>query len=353
MHFSYKSFGVKSICTGLGIGLAFGFAALFSATASAETLILKYSNWLPAGYHVLEGVAKPWIADVERVTEGRVKIEILPKVVGTVPGQYDVLADGLVDVSLFTPSFSAGRFPLIGGFELPLLGNDPVRRSVGTWRLYQKYLADSSTFDQVHLVSIFSSNSSHTMTTGAQINSPQDYKGLKLRTSSPSLTMAVDLLGGVPVLKPISELYELASGGVVDGALIPFDTVKAFKLDEIFKYVSYIDEGGLGNSMVVIAMSKAAWDKISPEDQAAISEISGEYLARRNGEVLKDKMDSSINELKAAGMNIHEAPSELVEEMKKIVQPVIDEWIKSAKENGLENPEQFLKELSAETGGSL
>lgn len=51
--------------------------------AAAQTTVLKYSNWLPVGQAMRMEVIEPWIAEVEKVTAGRVKIDMLPKVVGT------------------------------------------------------------------------------------------------------------------------------------------------------------------------------------------------------------------------------------------------------------------------------
>src|SRR5690606_6492478 len=122
-----------------------------------------------------------------------------------------------------------------------------------------------------------------------------DFQGLKLRSPSPAVTQEIELLGGVAVSKPISELYELLSGGVVDGAIIPIDTVKGFKLDGALKHITVIP-GGLSNNMVMIAMNPAAWDKISEADQKAINEVSGRFLAQRNGEVISKKLEESYDE---------------------------------------------------------
>ena len=48
-----------------------------------DTVTLRYSNWLPVTHHLVQQLMLPWAADVEKVTEGRVKVEMLPKVVGT------------------------------------------------------------------------------------------------------------------------------------------------------------------------------------------------------------------------------------------------------------------------------
>src|SRR5690606_5182200 len=65
-----------------------------SVPTVAQTTTLKYSNWLPVGQAMRMEVIEPWIAEVEKVTAGRVKIDTLPKVVGTLPAQFDVARDG-------------------------------------------------------------------------------------------------------------------------------------------------------------------------------------------------------------------------------------------------------------------
>ncbi|MGE0232295.1 MAG: TRAP transporter substrate-binding protein [Flavobacteriaceae bacterium] len=334
----------------LGTAAAAAAVTFMSFAANAADITLRYSNWLPAGYHLTEGVMKPWMEDVARVTEGRVKVEMLPKVVGTVNGQYDVAADGLADVVLFPVAYAPGRFPVEDGLELPFVGTDPLKRSVATWDIYKKYMEPLGVFKEVHVVSIFSSNSTHPMTTSKPVKSIDDFKGLKLRSPSPAVTQEVELLGGVAVSKPISELYELLSGGIVDGAIIPLDTVKGFKLDGALKHITVIP-GGMSNNMVMIAMNKAVWDKISEKDRKAIDEVSGAFMAKRNGEVIKKKLEESYDVLKAAGITIEDASPELANALKEKLKPVVEDWYKRAKAAGLQNPEAFLKELSDASGG--
>ncbi|MEC7762104.1 MAG: TRAP transporter substrate-binding protein [Pseudomonadota bacterium] len=330
-------------------GLIAACAFVPASAAWAQDVTLRYSNWLPSGYYLVEEVMKPWIADVEEVTEGRVTVEMLPKVVGTVTGQYDVLADGLADLSLWVPGYSSGRFVLMEGFELPFLGNDPIARSEANWNTYQDYVANTDELADIHVISVFSSNSAHIVTREKRMTAPDMFRGERIRTSSSSASEMMNLLGAAPVPKPMSELYELASGGVVDGATMPVDTIPPFKLNEVFKAVNLI-EGGLTNNVLVVGMNRAKWDQISPEDQAAITEVSGITLARLNGEVLQRTLDSATEQLEAEGITFNEATPEEFAAMKETLRPIWDNWIALAKENGLEDPEAFLDSITATTG---
>lgn len=331
--------------------LAAAVAALFplaslSSGAWAQDVTLRYSNWLPPGFHLVDKLMKPWIAEVERVTEGRVKVEMTPKVVGTVAGQYDVLADGLADLSLWTPGYSPGRFPLAEGFELPFVGSDPVKLSVAVWNAYEKYLADTDTFSRIHVVSIFSSNSSHVMTTKEPLLTVESFNGKKLRTPSPVAIEVLNLLGAVSVPKPMGELYEMASSGIVDGAIMPIDPIRGFKLQDVLKNITRVD-GGLNNTAMVIGINPAKWQEISEQDREAITAISGEVLARKNGDLLQQTMDDTIAEVTKVGMSVHDMAPEEIEKLKKTLQPIRDAWVAKARQAGLENADELLRDLTA------
>jgi len=322
------------------------------STGWAQEVTLRYSNWLPPGFHLVDKLMKPWIAEVDRVTEGRVKVEMTPKVVGTVAGQYDVLADGLADLSLWTPGYSPGRFPLAEGFELPFVGSDPVKLSAGIWDSYEKYLANTDTFSRIHVLSIFSSNSSHVMTTKAPLDTLESFSGKKLRTPSPVAIEVLNRLGAVSVPKPMGELYEMASSGIVDGAIMPIDPIRGFKLQDVLKHITRVD-GGLNNTAMIVGINPAKWQEVSEKDRQAITAISGRVLAEKNGHLLQQQMDETISEVTKAGMEVHDMPDAEREKLKQALKPIWAAWIVKAKEHGMANPEELLGYLTSQTGSGL
>ena len=327
--------------------LLFGLGA---PAAQAETITLKYSNWLPSGYSITEKVVKPWIADVERVTEGRVKVEFLPKAVGTVPGQYDVIADGLADLSLIVPGYTPGRFPLVEGLELPFLGDDQSKRAVAAQKAYEKYIKPTGELSEVHIVGIFSSNTAHFVMGKKVINTVDDVKGLKLRSPNPVANAELGLFEAVAIAKPASEIYELMSGGIIDGAVFPIDVIQPFKLDAVAKEVTMVP-GGLTATHQMIAMSKQAWEKISEADRKAIESVSGVVMAERAGKVLADNLAASTSFLKEKGVNLHTVDDAFMKAAKEKLAPVRQDWIDKAKKAGLADPEEMLTFVEKESAG--
>ncbi|MCB1475711.1 MAG: TRAP transporter substrate-binding protein [Rhodobiaceae bacterium] len=329
-----------------GIATALLIAA-GSTAAQAADVTLKFSNWLPSAHFVYSEVIVPWAADVERVTEGRVKVDILPKVVGTVAGQYDVVVDGLADASFLVPSFTPGRFPLIDGLELPFISDNALARAPASWKTYVKFIEPTGAFKDVHVVTLFSGNSAHVVTGSKTVATVDDFQGLKLRGPSQTVAKVTELLGGIPVSKPFSEIYELASGGVIDGAIIPPESMRGFKLEDVLKKIAVVP-GGLANTINMIAINKASWEKISEADRKAITEISGEALARVAGEAHQRQTDQTMAYMPTKGVEITTISDAELEKIKTKVSPVYEGWIAKAKEAGLAEPQAMLDGLAAE-----
>ena len=315
--------------------------------AWAETVTLRYSNWLAASYPLHARAMVPWMQDIEKATEGRVKFEVSPKVVGTVPGQYDVVAQGLADVVLFLPGYQPGRFVLMEGLDLPFMGHDSTKRCPATWRTYEKFVAPLNEFKDVVPLSVYCSTSGQLGTTKVEVTGLDSVKGLKIRSPSEAITSAITLLGATPVSKPASELYELLSGGVIDGAIFPLDSMVGFKIDSTLKHVAYM-AGGFNSSMVLIGMNKDAWAKIPEADQKIIADLSGEALATRVGEMLAVSETEAREKLIAGGTKVVDVDPALVKLFEQAVLPVRQAWVEKAKAAGLQNPEEMLKFLQDE-----
>lgn len=328
---------------------AFAMFASFpmAPAAFAETVTLRYSNWLAPTYPLHARAMVPWMQDIEKATEGRVKFEVTPKVVGTVAGQYDVVAQGLADVVLFLPGYQPGRFVLMEGLDLPFAGSDTTKRCPATWRTYAKFIAPLNEFKDVVPLSVYCSTSGQIGTTKTEITSLESVKGLKIRSASEATTAAITLLGATPVQKPASELYELLAGGVIDGAIFPLDSMVGFKVDGVLKNVAYM-EGGFNSSMVLIGVNPAAWAKIAEGDQKIIMDLSGEALATRVGEMLAVSEKEAREKIVAGGGKVIDVDSTLVQQFKDAVMPVRQAWIEKAKAAGLQNPDEMLRYLQGE-----
>jgi TRAP-type C4-dicarboxylate transport system substrate-binding protein len=326
------------------------FAACIAQGAAAQT-VLRYSNFIPPGHVLRVKVFEPWIADVEKVTSGRVKVEMLPKVVGTVAGQHDVVRDGLADVAVVVPSYSPGKFDLTEIVEVPFQGDRAEIVSPAFFNFYEKHLAKYNEFQGTHVLTIFTNTPPSLYTAKRQVKTVDDFKGIKLRTSSVSMAQSVSLLGGVPVIKPVTDIYEMVNGGLVDGALFPPVDHKSFKLTQLLTRVTEIS-GGISCSAVALIINEAKWKSISAADREAIMKISGAHMARIAGKGYDDESRAANEELKKAGGSFEVLSAQTVAEIKKRLQPVEQSWAERARKKGMADPAAALAALRAEIAAS-
>lgn len=327
------------------IGLVGAIAA--GAPAVAQTTVLRYSNWLPAGQAMRVEVVEPWIAEVEKVTNGRVKIDTLPKVVGTVPAQFDVARDGQADLVIFIPGYTPNRFDLLEVLQLPFMGDNPEVLAPIADRFYRKNLATYDEFKGVHPLSVYVVSPGQVFNVKRPLRALADFKGLKVRSPQPSATQALTLLGAVPVSKPVTEAYELLSSGVLDGILLPPESVPAFKLSDLISYGTIVP-GAIYNTVLVLGINEDKWKSLRPEDRDAITRISGEAFAARIGAAYAKGDRAAFDALRKAGKGVETLPAPVVGEMKQVLAPIERDWIEKAKKKGVADPQKLLDQLRAE-----
>ncbi|MDR5651490.1 TRAP transporter substrate-binding protein [Ruixingdingia sedimenti] len=332
----------------LGVVGALAGVCFTAASAMAETVTIKYSNWMPANYFAWTDVIQPWFAEIEQVTEGRVKIDILPKVVGTAASQFDVVRDGLADMAWFTAGFTPGRFPVSEFADLPLVSNSASIHAPIYDRVYRKHLADFNEYEGTQVLTIFPISPSQMFIRGKTVKTLEDLRGLKFRSPGNTVIAAVELLGGVPITKAPTEAYEMLSSGAIDGQITPGSSVVGFNQVDLTDS-AYLLPGGLSNAICMILINDAVWARISEADRAAIQAISQDKLAAKFGAAWENKDKEALEVLSAnPKYTIVEATDEDVAKLREILKPLEEAWVKRAKEKGFANPEAILADYRAQ-----
>jgi TRAP-type C4-dicarboxylate transport system substrate-binding protein len=290
----------------------------------------------------------PLFEEIEKATQGRVKVEVLPKVVGTALSQYDVVRDGLADMAYIIPSYTPGRFILAEMGELPGGGNDASVIGPAFNRIYRKYFAELNEFGDVKPLAIYSTAPVQTFNAKRAITAIEDFKGLKLRSPGPVATTALTLLGGVPILKSSAEVYEMLSTGAIDGQMTTPSTVVTGNTIKFTRYATIIP-GGIANSVHMIGVNAQKWSRISSEDQKVIEELASERFARAVGESWQKQVAEAMETMKAAGYRVDLAGPDFIKAFGAIVRPIDEEWIKQAKERGVTDPAAILSEYRKAT----
>lgn len=317
---------------------------LGTTAVSAADVTIRYSRWLPPGYPPYDQVIEPWFAEIERVTEGRVVVEVLPKTVGSVVGQYDVVAEGLADMAYISLVYTPGRFVPMEFAELAGAPGKPEHMSKAYYRTYENHIKGKmDIFPGVVALTAHVATPLQPATKGVKIEKPEDMRGLKMRTTASTLTAAYEILGVVPIHKSSAEVREMLASGTIDGQTTIINTVKNFNGVDVHDHL-FVLTGGLANAGQIIGINEDKWAEISPADQEAILAISGEKLADAFSRTHAEDDLKAIEIFKQNGYTITYSTPEVDAQFRELLAPITQDWFERAKAAGLENPEEVLQE---------
>ena len=336
----------------LTVALAVLLGGLVAALPVHAQTTLTMSSWVSPQHHLTSNVVQGWANEVEKVTNGRVKFQMLPKHPSAPPGTFDAVRDGLVDLSFVTASYTPARHILPLMPELPGSGETSLANSIAYSRIHWKHFHKLGEYKGVKLLGVFTHGPGQ-MFTKKPVNGIDDVQGLKIRTGGGVAERVANALGASAFVKPAPESYELLKSGVADGVFFPMESIISFKLDTVLEQATLFP-GGMYSSAFGFFMNEDKWNKLPKQDQAAIEKISGEHIARLAGQSWDDADKRGFEALKKSGVKIVNASPEFVAEVRKRSAPIIEDWIKQASAKGIDAARilaEFREELKKAAAG--
>ena len=122
----------RDFCAAVTLAPIFGASTSFAQ----EAVTLRASTWLPPQHVLNKNVLAVWAREIETATQGKLKINTLPKPVAAPPGTFDAIADGVADVAANVHGYSPGRYLLTSIAEFPGAGDSAEAASVAYQRTH-------------------------------------------------------------------------------------------------------------------------------------------------------------------------------------------------------------------------
>lgn len=312
------------------LGLMFSTSFVF---AQAKPVELSYSIFFPAT-HKHTVLAGEWAKEVEKRTEGKVKITLFAG--GTLtpaPTCYDGVVKGISDIGMSVLAYTKGKFPLTEVIDLPL---GYTSGAVAT-RLINQYFAKfkPKEFDEVKILYLHA-HGPGILHTKKAVNKLEELKGMRIRCTG-TVTEIVKALGGVPMSMPMGETYDALNRGMVEGSMAPFEALQGWKWGEVVKFTTE-SFGSAYSTGFFVAMSKEKWNALPADVQKTIEKVNAEWIEKtgKNWDAIEKAGRDFTLQL---GNQILSLPKEENERWAKAVSPVLDQYVKRMKEKGLPGEE--------------
>lgn len=324
---------MRRICEGL---LLAGIACAV-APASAQEVTLRLHHFNPPTTTMHTKFIVPWTQMVAEKSAGKVKVEIYPAMqLGGRPQQLvDQIKDGVVDIAWTIPGYTAGRFPHTEVFELPFVHQDVASSNKSLVEFTKSHLVDEMKDYKVLALHVHAGNVLITRDKG--IRTVEDFKGMKLRGANQSGVWYLESVGANPVGSPITEVAQLLSRGVIDGAALPFEIIGPFKLHELTKFNTELAKGRRFQTTVFfLGMNNAKFNSLTAQQRAAIDAATGTELVDLVTKVWEDAEEPGIQAAKARGHDFIKMTDAESARMEKLAEPVYQRWIAAMKERNID-----------------
>ena len=315
--------------------LAVGFGAV---PVNAQEVTLSLHQFLPAQAIVPKLILDVWADKIEEASAGRIKIDRYPSMQlgGKPPELMDQAIDGVADIVWTVVGYTPGRYPSTEVFELPFMMTDagagPVSRAY--WEMFEKGMKGGE-FKDVHILGTWV-HGPGMIHTNAEVKTPADMEGLKIRGGSRLVNNFLAQLGASPIGMPVPAIPEALSKGVIDGTTIPWEVTAALKVPELVANHTEFEGSALYTLGFVLAMNKDRYESLPADLQKVMDDNSGLEFSVFAGTTMQGA-DAPARQLAVdRGNNIVTVSGADVDAWKAASKPVYDEWIADMGSKGID-----------------
>ena len=298
---------------------------VLAATGLVQAQIVKLSLGHGAAPDNPRHIASLKFAEIVKAkTNGQVEVTVSPSgQLGTDPALITAVRSGAVDITANSQGAFANVVPEYAAFGMPFLFADLP----SAWKVMDgpvgKELADKTAEKGMVVLGYWDNGIRHMSNSKRPLNTPEDMKGLKMRTPPDAVTVDIMTAVGAQAQQiAFTELYVALQQGVVDGQENPLVNIRSAKLYEVNKFISLT---GHKYEMTPFVMNKRSFDGLSETNKKAVMEAAAEAtkLQRNLAQDADNKLEA---ELKSLGAIINRSNKAAFE---KATANVDDKWMAS------------------------
>lgn len=321
---------------------AFGTLSAFAIAASSlaapafaqEELI--FNVFIPRPAPLYKNALEPWAREVEAASNGALKITIPTSSLAPPKAQFDIVQDGVADISVSPIVFRRKQLGLDLLAGLPLISETAKGASVAAWETHVAHTAEAGHWKDFVPLTFFTLGAPAILSNSGPIASTEDLQGFKILAVGKDKIDTWSNLGATPVGGSGQKPFEVVSSGVADGATNPLGTAVTQGLLEATQHVTLVPGGMSGRQTFALFISRDRFEALSPEAQEALTSTSGAALAAKIGGIM-DKIDGSgLKRFEDKGIPVQTADAEFVAAINDAGGFIAEAWKANAAKAGID-----------------
>jgi tripartite ATP-independent transporter DctP family solute receptor len=276
--------------------------------AFAQTRVLKWAHVyeVTENYHQQALIAS---AEISRLTQGRIQIEVLPaSKAGAEETYLNKMKSGELDMAYLGISHAVKDFPrlAVSGFPFAFQDTDHVRRYLAS-PFFQELLNGYENATGHRMVTAVYYGARH-ITSNRMLTGPADVVGLKLRVpGAPNYKLFGDALQAKVTPIPFAKVYDALKSGEVEAQENPLPTIFAKKFYEVQKFAfltAHIHD------LISMTVSQSTWKSLSPSDQKIVEDALKKAATWVNVQTIANELTlaAELNKLGLIIMRVDRQP---------------------------------------------
>lgn len=316
--------------------LAFCLPAL--ATAADDKDKVYELSLTSEGYRdnhvVTQKVWMPWIEEVEKRSNGRLKIVFYSP--GTICGRKDVpdaVIKGRADIghTLFSTNPGMYAYSDVGEANVPGVNSVASAMGFSDYVNQNDWVKQELDNDKTKLLSVWSTGPAQ-ICSKEPITKLSDLKGKKIGYHMAGMDKIITALGGVPVLVMPPDIYMSMQRGQTDAQIMALTVHRPFKLYEV---MTEVNDFPLLPGYHYLVMNRKTYDSLPTDLQQILDETTGEMMAKQVAEVIDAEVNDGLQwMLENDKAHVSKFDPEEETKMTELLVPFKEEWIESLEKRG-------------------
>lgn len=277
--------------------------AMLASPAAAQKMI-KVATFVPAKSVGVSRVIKPWMDAVQKDVGNKISLKgFWGGTLGKSPfKQFELVKNGVADVTWVLPGYTAGQFPQMGVFELPFLFRTGVEASVVGWKLHERGLFKG--LEDVHLIGFFASEP-NALFMRQPIKDLKELANMKIRSAGAIHARYLNEIKASPQTLASTQMNEALNRGTIDGVVQGWTGMRTFKTMPLVKQAYTVP---IGVIPFLLVMNKKTWNGLPKDVQASIMKHGGLKMAQMGGKAYTDIGEAIRNKARKDGKPVIVTP---------------------------------------------
>lgn len=314
--------------TKLAAAVAAALTAASPAAFAQGKIMLRFADNLPAKHSFSETVARPFMSEVTKLTNGAIEFQHYPaEQLGKGKDLLTLTQSGVTDMALVVGPYVAEQMPLSGVIELPGGFGSSCQGVKALWKLAVGGILEKTEMQPngIRMVAAIVQPPFQVFISKPKLDSLKDLAGLKLRTTGGPMDIMARKIGAVPVRLGAPEVHEAMSRGTIDGGVLAVVSIGAYNLTPLVKAATLNEN--FGSAALMYSIGEKAWQRLTPEQRKVMTDV-GQRVTFGACVKIDDGVAKDYEKMRAAGISVAQMGAADRAQMQTAADEVGAEWAK-------------------------